>query len=80
MTWPTMIMVFVVIWWVVLFAVLPWGAKPLDEPEVGHAASAPAKPMIWRKVLATTGITIVLFLIAWYLIESDWISFREAAR
>ncbi|GAB5469027.1 MAG: hypothetical protein Kilf2KO_20570 [Rhodospirillales bacterium] len=80
MTWPTMILVFFIIWWVVLFAVLPWGARPPERSELGHASSAPERPMLWRKAAATTGITIVLFLIAYWLIESDFLSFRVPPR
>ena len=80
MTWPTMILVFVIVWWVVLFTVLPWGAKPRDNPEIGHAASAPERPMLWRKAAVTTAISVILSLGAYWLIESDAVSFREEAR
>ncbi len=80
MTWPTMILVFTIIWWVVLFAVLPWGARPPDDSEVGHVASAPERPMLWRKALITTLISAVLFAGAYWLIESDYFSFRNELR
>ena len=77
MTWFTGVMVFVIIWWVVLFTVLPWGVRVSDNPEPGHATSAPEKPMLWRKALITTLIAAVLWVGAYYLIESDLLSFRE---
>jgi predicted secreted protein len=49
-----------------------------DEPEPGHAASAPETPMMGRKLLVTTAIATVLWVIAYLIIESDWISFRPA--
>ena len=72
----TGLLVFVMIWWVVLFAVLPWGIRVPDDHEPGHATSAPSNPMLLRKVLITTAIATVFWLIAYYLIESDLISFR----
>ena len=45
MNWLTGILVYVMIWWVVIFAVLPWGVRVPDEPEPGHAASAPETPV-----------------------------------
>lgn len=77
MTWFTGILVFVMIWWVVIFVVLPWGVKVPEEHEPGHATSAPANPHMLRKALITTAISVVLWAIAFYLIESDLISFRN---
>lgn len=77
MSWVTGVMVFAIIWWVVLFTVLPWGVRVSEDPEPGHATSAPDKPMLWRKALITTVIAAVLWVGAYYLIESDLLSFRE---
>jgi predicted secreted protein len=61
---------------VVIFAVLPWGVKVPDKPEPGHAPSAPERPMLWRKAAITTVIAAVIWLLVYYLIESDLIQFR----
>lgn len=61
-----------------LFAVLPWGVKVPDHPEPGHATSAPERPMLWRKALVTTLISAVLWLLAYYVIESDLIQVRPS--
>ncbi len=76
MTWFTGVMVFVIIWWVVLFTVLPWGVRVSEHSEPGHATSAPDKPMLWRKAAVTTAIAAVLWVGVYYLIESDLLSFR----
>ncbi len=77
MTWFTGTMVYVIIWWLVLFLVLPWGVHVPDEHEPGHATSAPAKPMMWRKALITTLIAAVFWGIAYWLIESELLTLRE---
>ncbi len=66
------------IWWLVIFLVLPWGVKVPETPEPGHASSAPETPHIVRKLLITTAISTVLWVIAYLIIESDWISFRPS--
>ena len=71
------ILVYTVIWWLVLFTVLPWGVRRSDEPEPGHAVEAPSNPRIVMKFAITTAIATVLFAVAWWLIQSDLISFRE---
>ena len=76
MTWFTGVMVYVIIWWVVLLTVLPWGVKVPDNPEPGHATSAPQNPMMWRKALVTTLIATILWGLAYWLIESEWLTLR----
>jgi predicted secreted protein len=76
MNWFTGVLVYVMIWWVVLFTVLPWGVRVPDEHTPGHATSAPARPMILRKFLVTTVIAGVLWAVAYYVIQSDLVSFR----
>jgi len=81
MTWYTGLFVFVIIWWLVLFTVLPWGVRQpeADEIEPGQMSGAPHKPRLLRKLLVTTAIATVLWAGAYYLITSDLISFREMA-
>lgn len=76
MSWFTGIMTYVIIWWVVLLMVLPWGVRIPDEQEPGHATSAPRNPMMWRKALATTVIAAVIWAGVYWLVESDLVSVR----
>lgn len=79
MDWFTGTVVYVLIWWTVLFAVLPIGTKPVEDPdpEAGGWRGAPVKPQLGRKVIITTVVSTVLWIGAMALIRSDWISFRE---
>lgn len=70
------LVVFVIMWWTVLFAVLPFGVRPPEQPAPGHAASAPERPKILKKMMWTTAVTIVLWIGVYGLITSDLISFR----
>lgn len=79
MDWFAGIVVYLITWWVVLFAVLPWGVRVPEKPEVGHAPSAPVNPQLGRKVLATTLISAVIWLIIHALISAEVFSFREWA-
>lgn len=68
------------IWWLVLFAVLPFGTKPVSEADEQTGwRGAPDRPRMGRKVLVTTLITLVLWAGAMAIIHSDWMSFRDAA-
>ena len=65
------------IWWTVLFAVLPFGTRPVESPDQQTGwRGAPERPLIGRKIMATTAISMVLWAGAMVVIRSDWISFR----
>lgn len=75
----TGIIVYVLIWWTALFAVLPIGTRPDSQGDStsGGWRGAPERPLLLRKVLATTAVSMVLWLGVYALVESDWLSFRS---
>ena len=70
MGWVTGIAIFFVIWWTVLFAVLPIGMRSqIDDDDVilGTAHSAPTNFSFARKAFWTTIVSIVVF-VGFYLL------------
>jgi predicted secreted protein len=64
MATSTIIAIYFIIWWVVLFAVLPWGVRSQQESgEVvpGTDPGAPATHRIWMKLIWTTVVASVVF-------------------
>ncbi|MGC1694001.1 MAG: DUF1467 family protein [Pseudolabrys sp.] len=60
----TALAIYFIIWWVVLFAVLPWGVHSQQESgEVapGTDPGAPVVHRIWTKLIWTTVIAGVVF-------------------
>jgi predicted secreted protein len=84
MTWLSGIIVFVIIWWLVLFMVLPFGVRTPEEAnmklEPGHAPSAPISPRIGLKFALTTAVTVVLWGVYYVVAVNDLLSFRELMR
>ena len=80
MTIFTSIIVYLLVFWTVLFAVLPWGNKAQDVPEEGMAGSAPANPRIRQKFLITFIISTIIWLIISSLIYFEVIDFYEISR
>ena len=76
MSWFTGLATYLVIWWIVLFAVLPWGVRVPDRVEAGHADSAPDRPRLWLKAGVTTLVAAVLWCVVWWFATTDLISFR----
>lgn len=60
MTLSQAIIAFFTVWWLVLFAVLPFGVKRVENPDPMHDAGAPEKANIGRKVFVTTIIALAL--------------------
>jgi predicted secreted protein len=76
MDWFTAGIVFVMVWWLVLFMVLPFGAAPPEEIEPGTAPSAPARPRLALKFLITTLIAVVATALILWLINSGLVQIR----
>ena len=57
--------VYFIIWWVVLFAILPIGVRTTEEVgekrNPGFAESAPHRPHLLPKMLATTVVAAIIF-------------------
>lgn len=60
---------FCLIWWIILFIMLPIGVVVAKKPQKGHAESAPINPRIGFKFLLTTIIAISITLLLIYLVE-----------
>lgn len=61
---PMAVAVYFTVWWIVLFAVLPWGISSQGEARDIVPGSDPGAPMLPRlavKALWTTGISAVVF-------------------
>ena len=71
------LVVYILLWWWVFLMSLPFGVRPLAEIEQGHATSAPAKPMLWRKMAASTMIAGGLFVLIYLVIDMGFISFQS---
>ena len=63
---PMAIAIFFTTWWVVLFAVLPWGVRSQEEASdivPGSDPGAPTLPGLLGKALWTTAISAVVFVL-----------------
>jgi len=65
----TYIAIYFIVWWTVIFAVLPFGVRSQHEDgavEDGSEPGAPQRPLLIRKALVTTVVAAVIVgLFAW---------------
>jgi predicted secreted protein len=68
------IAIFIIWWWIALFAVLPIGVRPVEELEAhppGHERGAPVSPNLLKKALWAAGLAAVLWAITAGLVALD---------
>ena len=75
------IIVYVMIWWIIFFSVLPRGIRSnkevFKERIGGMDPGAPKNPQIRKKFLITTLITSIIFAVIYYLVDIDLLNLRE---
>ena len=75
------IIVYVMIWWIIFFSVLPIGIQSnkevFKEKIEGMDPGAPKNPKIGKKFLITTIITTFIFSVIYYLVDIEFLNLRE---
>ena len=75
------IIVYVLIWWMIFFSVLPVGIQSkkeqFKERIEGIDPGAPNNPKIGKKFLITTIITSIIFIVIYYLVSFNLLNLRE---
>jgi predicted secreted protein len=77
MSWFTAIVTYLTLWWVVLFCVLPFGARSqaeAGEVTAGTEPGAPVLPNMKRKLILTSVIALGVWAILALVISAGWIS------
>ena len=75
------IIIYVMIWWIVFFSILPIGIQSNKEifkdTLEGSDPGAPKNPKIAKKFLITTIITSILFIVIYYLVNIGFLNLRN---
>jgi predicted secreted protein len=82
MTVFSTIAVYFVVWWVVLFAVLPFGIRTQQdagEVTLGTTASAPVRPRLLRIAIATTIVAAIVVGGMWVAVNVYGVSLETFA-
>ncbi|MBM3510005.1 MAG: DUF1467 family protein [Alphaproteobacteria bacterium] len=74
MFWATALATYFLVWWMVLFAVLPmFGVRRAEAPDPSNEPGAPARPRLLLKAAVTTAISAVIWLIGYLIARTGWI-------
>ncbi|MBN7759065.1 DUF1467 family protein [Nitratireductor aquimarinus] len=83
MGWVSLLAVFFIVWWTVLFIALPFGLRTQDEDgevTLGTTASAPRGPHMLRALIRTTIIAIVICGVLVFITRGLGYSFDDIPR
>lgn len=67
------------IWWLTLFAVLPFGVRTQGEAGdvvEGTPESAPIRPRMLRTMLINSVVAAFVFAFVWTALEKDWLGLK----
>lgn len=83
MTITTAIAIYFLIWWVTLFAILPWGVRSQVESGdvvAGSDPGAPAIPRLATKLIWTTIVATVVFAICFVIFVNRLVTLGSLGR
>jgi predicted secreted protein len=82
MSLTTAVAIYFIIWWLVLFAVLPWGVRSQHESGAvapGTDPGAPAIPKLVQKLIWTTLVAGVVFALCFLVYKYRLVSLDDLA-
>lgn len=80
MSLTSAIAIFFIVWWLVFFAVLPFGVRTQEEDQAtveGTPASAPSQPLLLRKVVITTALAALVFAGVYFLLTQSTLTLDD---
>ena len=78
MSYTGLAIIFIIIWWVVFFAILPMDVNRQKAVKIeGEDPGSPENPKILKKFLYCTGITTIIFTIIYLLMKFEYLNLRN---
>jgi predicted secreted protein len=77
MTFSMAFFIYLLIWWTLLFAVLPLGVERQAEEGRGFDSGAPRDPKLKQKLLINTVLSAAVLAVIWVLVDAGIIRWGE---
>ena len=72
------IVIYVIIWWIIFFSLLPIDVNRNKKKIIeGEDPGSPENPRIVKKFVYTTLISLLFFLIIYYLVDYNYLNLRN---
>ena len=70
--------IYIIIWWIVFFAILPVDVERKKTIKVeGEDPGSPENPKMFKKFIYCTVITTILFIIIYLLMKFEYLNLRN---
>tara|TARA_Y100001958_G_scaffold112219_1_gene79554 strand:- start:172 stop:417 length:246 start_codon:yes stop_codon:yes gene_type:complete len=70
--------IYIIIWWIVFFAILPIDVERKKIIKIhGEDPGSPENPKMFKKFIYCTGITTFLFIIIFLLMKFEYLNLRN---
>ena len=70
--------IYIIIWWIVFFAILPIDVVRNKTIKIeGEDSGSPENPKMLKKFIYCTGITTILFTIIYFLMKFEYLNLRN---
>ena len=70
--------IYIIIWWIVFFAILPIDVERKKMIKVdGEDPGSPENPKMLKKFVYCTGISTVLFIVIYLLMKFEYLNLRN---
>jgi predicted secreted protein len=69
--------IYILVWWLVIFTVLPIGIERHTDAALGHDAGAPKDPRLAYKIKLTSIVSAIIVGILWLMVDFDVITWGE---
>ena len=73
----TAFFIYLLVWWTLLFTVLPLGIERAGEESKGHDAGAPKNANLKKKLILNTVISFIFVALIWVLVDLGVIRWSE---
>jgi predicted secreted protein len=78
MSFTGLAIIYIIIWWIVFFAILPIDVNRAKIVKIGgEDPGSPENPKMLKKFLYCTGITSIIFTIIYLLIKFEYLNLRN---
>ena len=69
---------YIIIWWVIFFAILPIDVNRQKIAEIkGEDPGSPENPKMFKKFIYCSGITTIIFIIIYLLMKFEFLNLRN---
>ncbi len=78
MSYTGLAIIYIIIWWVVFFAILPIDVNRQKPVRIeGEDSGSPENPKMLKKFIYCTGITTIFFIIIYLLMKFEYLNLRN---